>query len=217
MTKEQIVYVVDDDPAVLVSVCAVLACEEIGTASYRSGREFLKSYSPLSPGCLLLDVHMPDMSGLELQEQLVASGVYLPVIMITGLADVSSAVTAMKHGAIDFIEKPFSREAIVSTVRRAFLIDTQLNGQRMTALKLSERVTSLTERECTVLDLAAQGYTSKEAARVLDISPRTIDAHRGNILKKLGVKSVSQFVRSITSLRVPELSKCAPASSLSEP
>jgi len=199
---EETVHIVDDDRTVIVTLTALLRSEGIRVAGYQSAAEFLRSNSSLSRGCLLIDVHMDGMSGLELQEQLFASDISLPVIMITGGADVATAVQAMKRGAIDFIEKPFTHEMLMGTIRRALSLDRQVNAQRVGALMISNRLSILTERERAVVEAAALGHSTKEIARILGISPRTVDAHRANILRKLEVKSISDLLRVISPLRL---------------
>jgi two-component system response regulator FixJ len=199
----QTVYIVDDDPAVIVTLTALFGAAGIFALGYHSATAFLSKYSPLSPGCLLADVNMPGMTGLDLQERLIALGICLPVIMITGAANIATAVQAMKRGAIDFIQKPFEPDVIVGTVRRALTLDVQLNAQRVSALMISGRLSMLTHRERTILEIVADGHATKTVAQALGISPRTVDAHRANILKKLNVKSVADLIRTVLPLRLP--------------
>lgn len=201
LTAEQIVHVVDDDPAVVVTVMALVQRAGMRAQGYGSGRDFLNGYAPLSPGCLLLDVGMPKMSGLDLQRKLAAMGIELPVIIMTGAADVATAVEAMKCGAVDFVQKPFLPEVIIGMVRWALTLDCELNARRVNALLISDRLRALTEREHIIVEMAAGGNSSKEIARALDISPRTVDAHRANILKKLDVRSLSDILRAVSPLR----------------
>jgi FixJ family two-component response regulator len=203
-TARQIVYIVDDDPAVVVTLTALLGSTGILAAGFQSATAFLGKYSPLSPGCLLADVNMPGMTGLDLQERLIALEIRLPVVMITGAADIATAVRAMKQGAVDFIQKPFRPDEIIGTVRRALALDVQLNAQRVNALMISGRLTMLTDRERAILEMAADGYASKAIAQALGISPRTVDAHRANILRKLNVKSVADLLRAVLPLRLPQ-------------
>jgi two-component system response regulator FixJ len=196
----QFVHIVDDDPAVVITLAALLGSEDIPAIGYESAPAFLKGYSPTSRGCLLVDVHMPGTSGLDLQEQLAASDISWPIIMITGRPDVATAVLAMKQGALDFIEKPFDYDSIIRTVRQALALDVQLNAKRVNALMVSSRLALLTERERAILDMAARGNSTKEIARAFGISPRTVDAHRANILRKLNVKSVADLFRAVLPL-----------------
>jgi FixJ family two-component response regulator len=198
--SNQTVHIVDDDPAVVITLTALLGSEGIPAIGYESAPAFLKRSSSLSPGCLLVDVHMPGMSGLDLQEQLVASNIHLPIIMITGAADVATAVQAMKQGAVDFIVKPFAYDAIIRTVRQALTLDVQLHAKRVGALMVSSRLSMLTERERAILEMATGGNSTKEIARAFDISPRTVDAHRANILRKLNLKSVADLLRAVSPL-----------------
>jgi FixJ family two-component response regulator len=200
LASNQVVHIVDDDPAIIITLTALLGSEGITAIGYESAPAFLRGFSRPSPGCLLVDVHMPGMSGLDLQEQLAASDIRLPIIMITGGADVATAVQAMKQGAVDFIEKPFVYDSIIRTVRQALALDVQLNAKRVDALMVSSRLATLTERERAILALAAGGNSTKEIARTLAISPRTIDAHRANILRKLNVKSVADLLRAVLPL-----------------
>jgi FixJ family two-component response regulator len=200
----QTVHIVDDDPAVIVTLMAMLDGSGISSVGYRSATRFLSEYKPNSSGCLLLDVHMPGMSGLDLQQRLADSDIWLPVIMITGISDVAVAVQAMKLGAIDLVQKPFVEDRIIASVRQALTLDIQLNAQRVSALFMSKRLSGLTERERNILEMAMRGFETKEIARVWDISPRTVDAHRANILKKLQVRRVTDLFSRNLPFREPQ-------------
>jgi two-component system response regulator FixJ len=192
MSGGRIVYIVDDDAGVRATLEAVLESAGFRTASFGTGESFLAAALAASDGCVLLDLSLPDMTGLELQEALRRRGDSLPIVMITGNADVPTAVRAMKNGAADFIEKPFEPEDIVDVVERAFdLPSAQASG----APPMLDRVAELTDRERAIFGGVVAGRSSKEIARELAISPRTVDVHRGNILKKLRVRSTSEAVR----------------------
>jgi two-component system response regulator FixJ len=194
--SRRIVHVVDDDPGVRATVAAVLENAGVEVQTYASGKDLLDATPLPDEGCLLLDVFLPDMTGIELQRALRARGSRLPLVMITGQGSVPTAVDAMKNGAVDFIEKPFQPETIVGVVERAL---AHADGDATGTGALIERVATLTCRERAIFKAALSGASSKEIARLLAISPRTVDVHRGNVLKKLGLKSTSEAMRLLVA------------------
>ena len=197
MSDDQLrmVHLVDDDEAIRRSVGFLLKTSGFQVRVYESGIEFLKSASSLEPGCVLLDIRMPGMDGLEVLAALRAKGVSLPVIIMTGHGDVSLAVQAMKAGALDFIEKPFEKAILVSAidhgVERLKRSAADVDGADEAAVKLQ----ALTPREREVLDGLAKGLPNKTIAYDLGISPRTVEIHRANLMTKLGVRSLSEALR----------------------
>lgn len=196
MDVVQTVHIVDDDEGVRLSLEFLLESEGLTTVTYASAGELLSSALPPA-GCILTDFHMPGMDGLELQRRLADQGVRLPVIVMTGFADVPAAVRAMKAGAVDFLEKPFAEDQLLHAVRRALLENRQALGAVLASERASQLIATLTPREGEVLDLLVAGHSNKEMARVLGTSPRTIDVHRARVLQKLGVESLPDLVRLV--------------------
>ena len=192
---EKIVHVVDDDDSVRRSVGFMLKTSGYNVHSYASGTELLKDVKSLEPGCVLLDIRMPGMDGLEVQQALHEKGVTFPVIIMTGHGDVPLSVKAMKAGAVDFIEKPFEKELLLSAVEQGFAALQRSESAREKAKDANVRLQVLTPREREVLDGLAQGLPNKTIAYDLGISPRTVEIHRANLMNKLGVRSLSEALR----------------------
>lgn len=195
------VCIVDDDPAVRDSLRWLLLAENLNVETYASAREFEDNYDPSKPGCLVLDIRMPGMSGLDLYDRLVARGSGLPVIIITGHGDVPSAVRAMRRGAVDFIEKPFDDVVLVDRIRQAIERDTVNRRDEARRASVSARLSSLTPREREVLGLVVAGYANKQVAAHLCLSPKTIEIHRANVMKKMRVDSLAQLVQIVEQAR----------------
>lgn len=196
MTSDaKLVYVVDDDDAVRRSVAFMLKTSGYRVESYDSGLNLLKSAGGLEDGCILLDIRMPGIDGLEVQQALQEKGVSLPVIIMTGHGDVGLAVKAMKAGAVDFIEKPFEKEILLASVEEGFrrLSRKEATGDRKKEAEV--RLQAVTPRERDVLEGLAQGLPNKTIAYDLGISPRTVEIHRANLMSKLGVRSLSEALR----------------------
>lgn len=191
----KVVHLVDDDAAVRRSVGFMLKTSGHQVQSYESGTDFLKNSSNLDDGCILLDIRMPEMDGLEVQQALQDKGVTLPVIIMTGHGDVGLAVRAMKAGAVDFIEKPFAKETLLSSLEEGFRRMSQKEATHDRKKDAKVRLRSLTPREREVLDGLAQGLPNKTIAYDLGISPRTVEIHRANLMTKLGVRSLSEALR----------------------
>lgn len=183
------VVVVDDDDAVRDSLQILLESAGFTVEAFASPVEFLASPAPAEAGCLLVDVRMPEMDGIQVQETLNAGNSQLPVIVMTGHADVPLAVRAMKAGAVDFVEKPFDDEAIIETVRRALQLRPAANPE------VAQRIAQLTPREREVLEGLVAGHANKVIAYELDISPRTVEIHRARVMEKMQARSLSQLVR----------------------
>lgn len=193
------VFVVDDDDAMRRSLDWLFRSTRIPVETYASAQEFIRACDPERPGCLLLDVKMPGMSGLELQEKLSQAGVNLPIIILTGHGDVPTTVQAFKGGAFDFFEKPFSEQQLVGRVREALQVDESQRsaGQANRSAKASfER---LTPRERMVLAHVVAGLTSREIAGKLGITPYTVENHRASIMRKMAATTVAALVRRVTT------------------
>ena len=192
---ERVVHLVDDDAAIRRSVGFMLKTSGHRVESYQSGTELLKASGHLDDGCILLDIRMPEMDGLEVQQALQERGVSLPVIIMTGHGDVNLAVRAMKAGAVDFIEKPFEKDALLGSLEEGY---RRLTRKEATADRMRDaevKLQALTRRERDVLDGLAQGLPNKTIAYDLGISPRTVEIHRANLMTKLGVRSLSEALR----------------------
>ena len=193
--SEKFVHIVDDDDSVRRSVGFMLKTSGYSVRSYESGTELLKKAKSLEPGCILLDIRMPGMDGLEVQQALQENGVVLPVIIMTGHGDVPLSVRAMKAGAIDFIEKPFEKDLLLTAIEHGFNSLKRWDLGREKAKEAAVRLQVLTQREREVLDGLAQGLPNKTIAYDLGISPRTVEIHRANLMTKLGVRSLSEALR----------------------
>jgi len=193
------VFVVDDDPAVRDSIALSLKLAGYGVKDFDSAKAFLASGDALRKGCLVTDIRMPDMDGLELQEELVRRDSKLAVVVITGHGDVPLAVRAMKAGAVDFLEKPFAREVLIGAVSRALAL-AEKPGPDPRAQEARERLNSLTPREREVFALVVAGKQSKVVAYELGASPRTIEVHRARMMKKMQAGSLQDLVRMAIAL-----------------
>jgi RNA polymerase sigma factor (sigma-70 family) len=194
------VFIVDDDDAVRASLGFLLKSVGIAATSLASAQAFLAAYDPLQPGCLLLDIRMPGMSGLELQQQLNLRGAINPVIFITGHGDVPMAVAAMKDGAFDFVQKPFRDQDLIDRVQRALARDQENRMALSQHSKIRTRLESLTPREREVLELMTRGKPNKVMAADLGISQRTVEIHRARVMEKMEARSLAQAVRMMMDL-----------------
>jgi len=194
------VFVVDDDEGVRNSLRFLLKSVGLTTRTLSSAAEFLESYKPTQPGCLVLDVRMPGMSGLELQQHLNVQGAIIPVIFITGHGDVPMAVEAMQHGAFDFLQKPFRDQELIDRIQRALERDARNRAALGQHERIRQRIESLTPREREVLTLMAQGRPNKVMAAELGVSQRTVEIHRARVMEKSGAASLAQLVRMVMDL-----------------
>lgn len=195
MSPNRIIHLVDDEEAVRKSVGFVLKTIGFKVVAYSSGVEFLKLVRSAEHGCILLDVRMPGMDGLEVQAILAQRGISMPVIVLTGHGDVSIAVRAMRAGAVDFLEKPFEKAALLRAIDEGF---ARLDDAHVHSARSSEAVVmtaGLTARERDVLEGLAKGYPNKTIAYDLGISARTVEVHRANLMVKLGARSLSEVLR----------------------
>jgi two-component system response regulator FixJ len=191
----RLVHLVDDDASVRRSVGFMLKTSGYQVQTYESGLDLLKRSMDLNPGCILLDIRMPGMDGLEVQQALQDNGVALPVVIMTGHGDVGLAVKAMKAGAVDFIEKPFEKDALLASLQEAFQRLSRKEATKDSKKDAEVRLHALTPRERDVLDGLAQGLPNKTIAYDLGISPRTVEIHRANLMTKLAVRSLSEALR----------------------
>jgi FixJ family two-component response regulator len=201
MTNEQTVFIVEDDAAVRDSLGLLLGLQGFRTQSFRCAEDFLRIYQPSWAGCLLLDVRMPGMNGLELQESLRRQGLALPVIIMTAHGDITTVRTALKSGAVDFLEKPVDPAALLAAVRTALDADAARRRTALEAEGARQRLSVLTARERQVMELVAKGCHNREIAETLGISPRTVEVHKARVMEKLQVQSVPELVRIV--LRAP--------------
>lgn len=191
------VFVIDDDEAVRASLRLLLKSVGLPATAYCSAQEFLSGYDPRHPGCVVLDVRMPGMSGLELQQILNVRGATVPVIFITGHGDIPMAVEAMQHGAFDFLQKPFRDQDLLDRVQRALEKDHRTRQELKEKDHIRERLTSLTPREHEVLTLISRGKPNKVVAADLGVSQRTVEIHRARVMEKMGASSFAQLVRMV--------------------
>lgn len=192
---EATIFLVDDNPGMLKTVAALVAVNFPRVETFSSAHDFLAAYKPNTPGCLVLDVAMPDMSGLELQKKLLQEKIDLPIIFITGHGSVPMAVSAMLAGAVNFLEKPFHEQALWDSISKALEIDTQNRRRKARRQLLQERLEQLNEGERAVLNLILEGKINKIIAEELDISTRTVEDRRARIMKKMGASSVAELVQ----------------------
>lgn len=195
LVRQPTIFVVDDDPGVSRAMESVARMLGLPVTSFASGAEFLSSYDSSRPGCLVLDVKMPGMTGLELQQQLLADGVAIPIIMISGHADVRIAVEAMSRGAVTLLEKPCRLDELTAHIRRALDIDAQQRVSQAKQARTESKLAQLTAKEREVMDLVAVGRTNKDIAAELMLSIRAVEDRRSRLMRKLGVGSVVELVQ----------------------
>jgi FixJ family two-component response regulator len=188
-------YVVDDDDAIRTLWRWLMETNGFGVRTFSSAAEFIAGYEDGAPGCLILDLRLPGMSGLELQDYLGRKGIDIPIVFVTAHGDVSTAVTAIKGGAVDFIEKPFDYRHAVSIVERAFQRDAENRAAHARKADVASRISGLTERERSVLQRVIEGKQNKVIAAELDISIKTVEFHRSKVMEKMGVASVAELVQ----------------------
>ena len=194
MSSEPTVFVVDDDSEVRDTLQWLVESVGLNIETFASAQEFLNAYDPKRPGCLVTDVRMPGMSGIELQAKLMAEEVTLPIIIVSGYADVPTAVRSMKGGAIDFVEKPFNEQMMLERIQLSILEDARLRQKRAQGERAQARLQSLTPREHQVMDLVILGRSNQEIARALDISTKTVEVHRSHVMAKMEAHSLAELV-----------------------
>jgi two-component system response regulator FixJ len=195
MPIDDIVHVVDDDDAVRHSIKFLLSTAGIDVRVYESAESFLGTLHQIEPGCVITDIRMPGLSGLDLMEKLKDRGINLPVIVITGHGDVPLAVEAMKRGARDFLEKPFDDQTLITSVKSALQEHRQQSSRDSERLEIIEHLQALSNRERQVLDGLVQGHPNKIIGFDLGISARTVEIYRANVMTKMGASSLSDLVR----------------------
>jgi two-component system response regulator FixJ len=195
MPPEPTVFVVDDDQPMRDSLRFLLESVGLRVETHANAADFLRDYDPTRPGCLVLDVRMPGMSGLDLQAELARRGAELPTIVVTAHAEIAMAVRAVKAGAIDFIEKPFSDQLLLDRVRQALEIDRQDREIRARREDARRRLATLTAREREVLGLVVAGKANKEIAASLGLSPKTVEVHRAHVMTKMEAESLAELIR----------------------
>jgi len=203
MNREPTVFIVDDDDAVVRSLTAVVELIGLKVKSFASGNEFLKNYKSTGPACLILDVIMPQMSGLELQKHLAAAGIVLPTILISGHSDVRTAVEAMKLGAIELLEKPFSMQELCDIIQKAIRLDEEKWRLSEQKIKADRSIENLTPAERKVMDLVIAGKTNKIIAAELNLSIRAVEDRRARMMRKLKVKSRAELLELVMAAQFP--------------
>jgi FixJ family two-component response regulator len=204
MKTDPTICVVDDDAGVRNSLRWLIESAGFRATTYASAKEFLKGFDRETPGCLLLDVRLSRHSGLDLQQQLVAEGIPIPVIMITGHGDIPTAVRAMRNGALDFIEKPFDDKLLLDRVRQGVELDIRNRAERAKRADIVARLALLTPREREVLDRVVDGRANKQIAEDLGISPKTVEAHRAHVMEKMRAESLAGLVQLVRAADVNE-------------
>jgi len=195
------VFIVDDEVAVAESLRWLIESVGLRVETFSAASEFLARYRPERAGCLVLDVRMPEMSGLELQDRLRVRGVSLPIIFVTGHGGVQTAVRALKGGALDFIEKPFDDQRMLDLVHKALALDAETRHHTAVQAGAAARYASLSAREREVLDLLIEGQTNKAIARSLGLSAKTVETYRANVMQKMAAPTVPHLVRQVLDLR----------------
>lgn len=192
---KQTVFIVDDDAAILKALSRLLGAEGYRVVTFESPRAFLDAYDGAARGCVLMDVTMPDLNGIELQAALIAKNCALPIVFLTGCGDIPTSVQAMKHGASDFLTKPVEAHALIAAVREAFERETAEREKFAEAAILRERLASLTPREHEVLTHVIAGRLNKQIADSLGTTEKTVKVHRARVMEKMQADSIAQLVR----------------------
>ena len=194
METKPTVFLVDDDQAVRNALELLLETTQHRTESFASAEDFLEACNPDQPGCLVLDIRMPSMSGMELQAALVAKSVTIPIIFLTGHGNVSMSAKAFRSGAVDFLEKPFNEQVLLRRIEEAIQLDQKNREAAAHRHTVNARMAALTPREREVMLLIVAGHSNKEIARQLELSTRTIETHRGHIMEKTGAHSLADLI-----------------------
>jgi len=195
-----IVFVIDDDEDILNYITALLTSANYQVRAFHSVQGFLDEYNPRIGGCLISDIMMPEINGLELQDILIHRGIQLPLIFLSGHGNIAMAKNAILKGAVDFLEKPFNAVELVTSVQSAFQLDAELRSKYHEIEATRARLACLTAREREVLDLLIAGESNKEIAKVLAISVRTVENHRNNLLKKMHTNSYPELLRQLLAM-----------------
>jgi two-component system, LuxR family, response regulator FixJ len=196
-THEPVVFIVDDDPAVLKSLTALVSVVFPRVKTFGSAADFLSAYTPGHPGCLILDVAMPGMNGLELHRKMIREKIDLPVVFITGHGNIQMAVNAIHAGAVNFLEKPFHEQELWDSISKALAADAKNRQTKARLQSVEDRLAQLTEGERVVLNLIIEGKLNKEIAAKLEVSMRTIEDRRARLMKKMEARSIAELVRLV--------------------
>ncbi len=199
--SESTVFVIDDDAEIRESLTRLLAQVDLRVEGFGSGQDFLTAHGPDTCGCLVLDIRMPEMSGVELQKTMLRQNIHLPIIFVTGHADVAMAVECMKRGAFDFIEKPFRAQRLLDTIQRALEQERVDRAERDRTADALRRLSLLTAREREVVEISLKGFNNREIAGQLGVSSQSIDSHRSKAMRKLEVENVPDLVRLLERAR----------------
>ena len=201
---DAIVFVVDDDPSIREAIKSLVSLEGPRVETFGSAQEFLRAERPDLPGCVVLDVELPGLSGLDLQRELAAHGIKLPIIFITGYGDIPMSVRAMKAGATEFLTKPFRDQDLLDAIQQALQRDHDARDQSKENAELRKRFDALTSREREVMSLVVDGWLNKQIGFELKISEITVKIHRGRVMNKMGAQSLAELVRMTERLEIPK-------------
>ena len=197
-----VVFVVDDDPIVCTSMKRLIRTLGLEVQTFNTAQEFLRAKRPNAPGCLVLDVRLPDLSGLDLQQELAKARIDLPIIFVTGHADIPMSVRAMKAGAVEFLTKPFREQDLLEAIQHGIAQDRETRERRAAISELQQRLDSLTPREHEVFPLVVSGLPNKQIADQLGASEKTIKVHRGQLMRKMEAESLADLVRMSERLKI---------------
>jgi RNA polymerase sigma factor (sigma-70 family) len=206
---QQTVFIVDDDPAIRNSLQLLIEIQGLEVRTFATAASFLEAYKPGDAGCLILDVRMPGANGLDLQQELIRRRFCLPIIVLTGYADIPSAIRALKSGAVEFLEKPVEDDVLLDHVRRALALHEELRHRRNEDNLVRDRIERLSVREREVLRLVVDGLSSKQIGHRLDITCKTVEAHRLRIMKKMEAESLAELVRDVVSVESRDSARAA--------
>jgi FixJ family two-component response regulator len=201
--NDAIVFVVDDDPSIREAIKSLISLVGLRVETFGSAQEFLRTERPDLPGCVVLDVEMPGLSGLDLQRELAANGIKLPIIFITGYGDIPMSVRAMKAGATEFLTKPFRDQDLLDAIQQALERDRATRRHSKEIAELRQRFDALTSREREVMSLVVGGWLNKQIGFELGISEITVKIHRGRVMNKMGAQSLAELVRMTERLELP--------------
>jgi len=202
---DAIVFVVDDDPSIREAIKSLLSLEGLRVETFGTAQEFLRAERPDLPGCVVLDVELPGLSGLDLQRELAAHGIKLPIIFITGYGDIPMSVRAMKAGATEFLTKPFRDQDLLDAIHQALERDRVARQHSSEIAELRKRFDALTSREREVMSLVVAGWLNKQIGFELKISEITVKIHRGRVMSKMGAQSLAELVRMTERLQIPKM------------